>query len=122
LTFVLLSAFTSVCSFNGGLSTDAISEQTVDSGVTVDSVLMKDNAVTCATMYVDSIDEKTASNGVQIDNFVNMYSAGMSATGTQAVSSSYVKVTFQSEDFDTSPSSNMVNLSSNRIDIQKTGT
>ena len=55
------------------LNTDAISEKTAAAGVTIDSVLLKDNAVTANTftantsVSTDTISEKTSAAGVTVD-------------------------------------------------------
>jgi hypothetical protein len=53
---------TGVKTFDNGLATDTISEETSAAGVTVDGVLLKDSQVT-----TDQINEKTSAAGVTID-------------------------------------------------------
>jgi len=53
---------TGVKTFDNGLATDTISEETAAAGVTVDGVLLKDSQVT-----TDQINEKTSAAGVTID-------------------------------------------------------
>jgi hypothetical protein len=53
---------TGVKTFDNGLNTDTISEETSAAGVTVDGVLLKDSQVT-----TDQINEKTSAAGVTID-------------------------------------------------------
>jgi len=56
--------------FASGLTTDTIGEHTSAAGVTVDSVLLKDGAVTVGSggsVSTDTISEKTAAAGVTID-------------------------------------------------------
>lgn len=50
------------------LETDIVNETTVGSGVTIDSVLIKDNSVTADSITTDLISEKTAAAGVTIDS------------------------------------------------------
>ena len=47
---------------------NTINEYTTDSGVTIDSVLLKDNDVTANNVNTDSINEKTLNGGVTIEN------------------------------------------------------
>ena len=49
------------------LSTNTISEHTVNTGVFVDGVLLKDSTISITDMYTDHIYEKTPTNGVNID-------------------------------------------------------
>jgi hypothetical protein len=53
---------TGVKTFDNGLATDTISEETSAAGVTIDGVLLKDSEVT-----TDVINEKTSATGVTID-------------------------------------------------------
>lgn len=53
-----------------GLKADVIAESTSATGVTADSVLLKDGSIVCAdggSIDVDTINEATAANGVAID-------------------------------------------------------
>ena len=56
---------TELAKFRGGISVDTITELTSASGVTIDGVLLKDNAVN-----TDTINEKTAASGVTIDSML----------------------------------------------------
>lgn len=49
------------------LSTDSIIEKTATAGVTIDSVLLKDNIVTSSSVKTDAITEKTTDNGVALE-------------------------------------------------------
>lgn len=56
------------------ISADTISEHTATAGVTIDSVLLKDNNITCSVVTTttkvatNTIDERTAGSGVTIDS------------------------------------------------------
>ena len=56
------SGGTIVISSSGTFKTDAISELTSGSGVTIDTILIKDDAI-----YVNSVFEKTSASGVTVD-------------------------------------------------------
>ena len=72
------------------LSTNTIAEGTSGSGVTVDSVLLKDNEVTCTNVratnyvYTNAIFEQTANSGTNIDG-VLCKDNSISLTGTISV-------------------------------------
>lgn len=66
----------------GTLKTDAISENTSAAGVTIDGVLLKDNAVN-----TDTINEKTAAAGVTIDSVLVKDGGVVVAAGTAAAPS-----------------------------------
>lgn len=50
-----------------GLNVDDITEKTAAAGVTIDSVVLKDDTVTADTIITDTINEKTTDAGVTID-------------------------------------------------------
>ena len=98
-------------------SVDIINELSSASGVTIDSVLIKDNTVTATTVtgntsiVTDTISEKTGAAGVTIDGFkikdnapdpTSWPSFMAHRSGGQAIGASTpVKIKFNVEDFDT---------------------
>jgi hypothetical protein len=68
---------TGVKTFDNGLNTDTISEETSAAGVTVDGVLLKDSQVT-----TDQINEKTSAAGVTIDGVLLKDSGVVTGAGT----------------------------------------
>lgn len=69
------SGGTIVISSSGTFKTDAISELTSGSGVTIDTILIKDDAI-----YVNSVFEKTSASGVTVDG-VLLKDGGATFTG-----------------------------------------
>ena len=47
---------------------DTITEKTTNSGVTIDSVLLKDNSVNTSIVLTDTINERTVGSGITIDS------------------------------------------------------
>lgn len=68
---------TGVKTFDNGLATDTISEETSAAGVTVDGVLLKDSQVS-----TDQINEKTSATGVTIDGVLLKDSGVVTGAGT----------------------------------------
>jgi hypothetical protein len=56
--------------FRGGVGVDTISELTSASGVTIDSVLLKDNAITATGISVATITEYASGSGVTVDGIL----------------------------------------------------
>jgi hypothetical protein len=76
---------TGVKTFDNGLNTDTISEETSAAGVTVDGVLLKDSQVT-----TDQINEKTSAAGVTIDSVLLKDGlVGIGADGSASAPSIY---------------------------------
>ena len=68
---------TGVKTFDNGLNTDTISEETSAAGVTVDGVILKDSQVS-----TDQINEKTSAAGVTIDGVLLKDSGVVTGAGT----------------------------------------
>jgi hypothetical protein len=68
---------TGVKTFDNGLNTDTISEETSAAGVTVDGVILKDSQVS-----TDQINEKTSATGVTVDGVLLKDSGVVTGAGT----------------------------------------
>ena len=99
---ILLTGDGGHIAIDGTLSADTIGEKTSATGVTIDGVLLKDNAISANDissnnlqvragykLYVDTIDESSAGAGVTIDGVLlkdnNVTCTDLTASGTTTV-------------------------------------